>query len=236
MRGMGKRESAALLALVVSGVTGAANADSRFSEREMRWIGAASPVIAYAQQQGLPLDVVVQPQPAPGLAPVAMAHVDGRCQLVFSMRGNPLADETEQNIPPSLFVPIVEAVAAHEMAHCWRKVQGAWSAMPPGIPDDTNDDIPDPAVRARWQAMREIRREEGFADLVGLAWALNRHPAQYAQVHAWFTHERSDPPMEGSHHDTRAWIRLAEPGAFAPGDTPFEQVLPMWVAGLAGGR
>ena len=233
---MGKRESAALLALVVFGVIGTANADSRFSERELRWVQAASPVVAYAQRQGLPLDVVVQPQQAPGLAPVAMAHVDGRCKLVFSMRGNPLADDTEKTIPPDLFVPIVEAVAAHEMAHCWRQVRGAWNTMPPGFTDGSLPGITDPDVQARWQAMRETRREEGFADLVGLAWSLNRHPEQYAQVHAWFTQERAAPALEGSHHDTRIWIRLAAPGVFAPGSTPFEQVQPMWATGLAGDR
>ena len=190
---MGKRESAVWVALVVSGWSGTANADTRLTERERRWVDAALPVVAYARGQGLPLDVVVQPQDAPGLAPVAMAHVGGRCKLVFSMRGNPLADDTEQRIPADLFVPIAEAVAAHEMAHCWRQVQGAWNTVPAGVHEESAADIADPAAHARWHAMRETRREEGFADLVGLAWAANRHPAQYAQVHAWFAHERADP-------------------------------------------
>jgi len=37
----------------------------------------------------LPLDIVVQPQPTPGKAPLALAFVDGRCKLVLSMRENP---------------------------------------------------------------------------------------------------------------------------------------------------
>jgi len=233
---MGKRESAALVALAVFGVAGAANADTRFSERELRWVRAASPVVTYAQRQGLPLDVMVQPQETPGIAPVAMAHVDGRCKLVFSMRGNPLADETETRIPPDLFVPIVEAVAAHEMGHCWRRVHGAWNTVPPGFSDDSSANIGDPHVQARWDAMRETRREEGFADLVGLAWSHNRHPQTYERVHAWFAHERAAPVFEGSHHDTRAWIRLAKPGVFPPGRTPFEQAQPMWAEGLASER
>jgi hypothetical protein len=217
-------------------MSGTANADSSLTDRETRWVQAAWPVVTYAQQQGLPLDVVVQPQPAPGLAPVAMAHVGGRCKLVFSMRGNPLADDTDTRIPPELFQPVVEAVAAHELAHCWRQVQGAWSTVPPGTPDDAAAGITDPEVQARWQTMRQIRREEGFADLVGLAWTFNRHPEHYARVHAWFAQERSDPPLEGSHHDTRVWIQLAASGAFAPGSTPFEQVQPLWATGLTGGH
>jgi len=232
---MGKRESAAFFALAVFGATGAANAEMRLSERESRWVHAVSPVVTYARRQGLPLDVVVQPQPAPGLAPVAMAHVDGRCKLVFSMRGNALADETEKSIPADLFTPIVEAVAAHEMAHCWRRVHGAWNTVPPGFSDDSSG-IGDPNVQARWHAMRETRREEGFADLVGLAWSLNRHPGNYARVHAWFAQERAAPVLEGSHHDTRVWIRLAEPGVFPSGSTPFEQAQQMWIDGLTTDR
>ena len=233
---MGKRESAALLALALFGVAEGANADARFSEREKRWVQAVSPVVAYAQGQGLPFDIVVQPQPAPGLAPIALAHVDGRCKLVLSMRGNALAEDTEKSIPPSVFAPIAEAVAAHEMAHCWRRVHGAWNTAPLGYSDGSSAGIGDPDVQARWDAMRETRREEGFADLVGLAWSMNRYPQAYARVHAWFAHERAAPLLEGSHHDTRVWIRLAEPGVFPPGSTPFEQALPMWTDGLAADR
>jgi len=81
--------------------------------------------------------------------------------------------------------------------------------------------------------MRETRREEGFADLVGLAWTLAQHPQQYAQVHAWFEKVRDDQPVPGSHHDTRAWVRLArDRSIFEAGATPFEQVLGVWQRGL----
>lgn len=232
---MGKRESAAVLALAISATAGTASADPRLSERESRWIQAAAPVVSYARAQGLPLDIVVQPQPSPGLAPVAMGLVDGRCKLVFSMRGNPEADATEASIPEDLFVPIAEAVAAHEMAHCWRRVVGAWSTVPAGYADPVDPgDSASPELKARWAAMRETRREEGFADLVGLAWIHTQHPTRYARVHAWFSQERADPPVPGSHHDTRAWLRLAgRPGAFTPGPTPFDQALGLWADGLA---
>lgn len=232
---MGKRESAAVLALAISATAGTASADPRLSEREARWIRAASPVVTYARNQGLPLDIVVQPQPSPGFAPVALGLVDGRCKLVFSMRDNPEADATEASIPEDLFVPIAEAIAAHEMAHCWRRVVGAWSTVPAGYADPTDlGTHASPDLRARWAAMRETRREEGFADLVGLAWTEAQHPARYARVHAWFSQERADPPLPGSHHDTRAWLRLArQPGAFTPGRTPFDQAIGLWADGLA---
>ena len=231
---MGKRESAALLALVVSGLTGTASADTRFTEQEARWVQAVAPVVAYARAQGLPLDIVVQPQPTPGLAPVAMGHVDGRCKLVLSMRGNPEADASEAGIPGELFGPIAQAVAAHEMAHCWRHVVGAWRSVPDSEaePEDAALDG-QPDLRARLAAMRATRREEGFADLVGLAWTRTQHPERYAEVHAWFTRERATQEVPGSHHDTRAWIHLARhPGAFTPGHTPFDQAQGLWMRGL----
>src|SRR5262245_43399945 len=121
---MGKRESAAWIAWALAGLAGVAHADPRLTEREGRWVEAMAPVLAYARGQGLPLDVVVQPEDSPGLAPVAMGLVDGRCKLVLSMRANPLADDHERQLPPELFRPVAEAVAAHEIAHCWRQVRG----------------------------------------------------------------------------------------------------------------
>ena len=223
---MGKRESAAWIAWVVAGLSGPAHADPRFTAQEARWIEAVAPVVAYARQQGLPVDIVVQPQDTPGLAPVALGLVDGRCKLALSMRGNPLADDTDRHIPDDLFQPVAEAVAAHEMAHCWRQVRGEWRPATAGPAADAGTD-------PRWQAMHDTRREEGFADLVGLAWTWRQHPQAYARVHAWFTKERADPELDGSHHDTRAWLRLATQGGFGPGLTPFEQAVPLWKAGLA---
>ena len=37
------------------------------------------------------------------------------------------------------------------------------------------------------------RREEGFADLVGLAWTLKHHPQRYDEVHAWHVRLRAEP-------------------------------------------
>src|ERR1043165_5221130 len=68
------------------------------TETELRWLKGAWPVITYAEQAKIPLDIVVQPQATAGNAPLALGFVDGRCKLVLSMRGNPEAEATLQRI------------------------------------------------------------------------------------------------------------------------------------------
>ena len=66
-----------------------------------------------------------------------------------------------------------------------------------------------------------------------LAWTLERHPTRYGQVHAWLTEVRADQPVPGSHHDTRAWVRLAaDPRVFPRADSAFERVRTVWQQGL----
>lgn len=198
------------------------------TETEARWLRAGVPVLNYAKAQLLPIDIVVQPEARPGDAPLAMGFVNGRCVLVLSMRGNPAAEAALANVEPALVPIVMEAMVAHEVGHCWRHVQGAWHGLPPGYVLDS-----DASRLAAWREMRATRREEGFADLVGLAWTLQRHPDQYAAVHAWFERARDDQPVPGSHHDTRVWLRLArQRSAFAPADTPFEQARLLWQGGL----
>jgi hypothetical protein len=83
--------------------------------------------------------------------------------------------------------------------------------------------------------MRETRREEGYADLVALAWTQQRHPGQYAQVAAWLNKVRQPLVQEGNagSHDTRAWLQLASSGAvFNPSQPLFEQAATLWRKGL----
>lgn len=205
------------------------------TETEMRWLKHGWPVVTYAKQQQLPLDISVQPQARPGDAPLAMGFVDGRCKLVLAMRGNPDADATLAQIEPALLPAAVEAMFAHELGHCWRYVHGAWHTLPAGFVDTGDDDAHgDPELVRLRRDMRETRREEGFADLVGLAWTLSNHPARYGEVHAWMEKVRDDQPVSGAHHDTRAWLRLArDPAALgSAGTTPFERVLVLWRKGL----
>ena len=87
---------------------------------ELRWLKGAWPVIAFAKDAGLPLDIIVQPQPTPGAAPLALAYVDGRCKLVLSMRGNSEATASLERIEPDLRDAALELMAAHELGHCRR--------------------------------------------------------------------------------------------------------------------
>ncbi len=200
---------------------------------ERAWLEAALPVLQFARTEGLPLDIVVQPQPTPGETPLGMAFVAGRCKLVLSMRGNPEAQATLDRIPPALRGPVLEAIAAHELGHCWRHVTHRWGTLPAGLQDVTAFHLLKAEHEGLLRDMWRTRREEGFADLVGLAWTLQHHPAHYADVHAWHVRLRADQAVDTGPHDTRAWVRLAgDRAAFDPALPLFERVQALWVSGM----
>ncbi len=207
-------------------------ADAALTAMEVRWLEAGWPVLQQAQALRLPLDIVVQPQDAPGAVPLAMAYIEGRCKLVLTMRGNPVAADTLAAMPPELQPVLLQAITAHELAHCWRYVQGAWHALPAGFAESPMVDV-DRALQHDLRDMQRTRREEGFADLVALAWTSRAHPERYAAVHAWFVAFRATS-VPGSHHDTQAWLRLVErPQAFDAAMPLFEQAMTPWRRGLA---
>jgi hypothetical protein len=205
------------------------------TDTEQAWLEAAMPVLGYAREQRLPLDIVVQPQPTPGQTPLGMAFVDGRCKLVLSMRGNPDAQATLDRIPKGLLGPVVEAVAAHELGHCWRHVQRRWGTLPADLQEASPAVTLAPAQAAQWGELWRTRREEGYADLVGLAWTLQRHPTRYAEVQAWHVAQRAEQPFDAGPHDTRVWVQMAgDPSKFTSAASIFEQAEPLWRAGLLG--
>ena len=214
-------------------IFGPAAAGVELTATERRWLEAALPVLGYARDERLPLDIVVQPQPTPGQSPMGMAFVDGRCKLVLSMRDNAEAQATLDRMPPGLVGPLVEAIAAHELGHCWRHLRRTWGTLPAGLqPVSLAGRLPPEQVELL-DDMWRTRREEAYADLVGLAWTLQRHPARYVEVHAWYSRLRADQPVDTGPHDTRVWVRLAGDRArFAPTGSIFEQVEPLWRAGL----
>ena len=112
---------------------------AQLTELETRWLQAGAPVIAYAREQRLPLDVVVEPQARPGDAPLAMGFLKSRCKLVLALRGNPAGEDTLARIEPALLQPVLEAMFAHELGHCWRYVHGAWHTLPAGFVDASDD-------------------------------------------------------------------------------------------------
>ncbi|HUP10078.1 MAG TPA: hypothetical protein VMU47_23200 [Caldimonas sp.] len=225
-------------ASVIVAIASLAIADERLTARERAWVAAGMPVVQAARARGLPIDIVVQPSDQPEASPIALGIADDRCHLVISMRGNPSADALAASIPAERFPAIVEAVFAHEVAHCWRWTQGVWHALPAGFADAADDDAqarePE-ALAAMRREMREARREEAYADLVGLAWTGQAHPRDYAAVRDWLSRFRDDA-LPGDFHDTSAWLRLAQdPSAFGRESDPFRAAQPLWVRGLAVG-
>jgi hypothetical protein len=213
----------------------AAPATPDLTATERRWLAGATPPVAWAIQQGMPIDIVVLPQAVPGAPPIAMGYGDGRCQLVFAMRGNPAAEATLAQIPPPQLQATIEAMIAHEIGHCQRHRSGAFNSLPDGLtdlPDAIEARQPTAELQAMAREMRITRREEAFADLVGLAWTRTHHPEQFTQVLAWFDAARSDETPRGF-HDTRHWLALAHaPDAFADPTGPFEQSAALWQRGL----
>jgi len=200
---------------------------------EQRWLGAAMPVLAYARSLDLPIDVVVQPQAGPNDVPLAMGFADNRCKLVLSLRGNPDAERQLDGVPAAEQGELIEAMAAHEIGHCWRYAQGAWHALPAGFVEAGEETAADPGLLAASKAMRETRREEGYADLVALAWTHARHPGEYGRVHAWLAQLRQDQPVPHNGHDTRVWVHLARDGnRFGTAAKPFDDAAPLWREGL----
>ena len=208
-----------------------AQADARLSETETRWIAAGMSVIRYARGAELPIDIVVQPSDQPNSSPIAMGIKEGRCKLVLSMRGNPGATALVASVPADLFDAVVGAVFAHEIGHCWRYVQGEWNALPAGFSrgaGDATDTAPKPSLG-------ESRNEEGYADLVGLAWTRRAHPEQYGEVRSWLERFRADA-LPGEHHDTAAWLRRAPaPSSFDPSVSLFQQAKLLWDREMRGG-
>jgi hypothetical protein len=224
----------AFSALLVASHAAPAAAD--LTDTERRWLAGATPPVAWALGQGLPIDIVVLPQAQPGAAPIAMGYDEGRCKLVFAMRGNPAAESTLASIPAPLLQATLEAMTAHEIGHCQRHRSGAFDSLPAGLsdkPDAIESRQPTAELQAMAREMRVTRREEAYADLVGLAWTHAHHPDQFGQVLAWFDAARSDETPRGF-HDTRHWLELAHaPAAFADAAGPLEQADALWQRGLA---
>jgi hypothetical protein len=200
---------------------------------ERTWLEAALPVLSFARELRLPLDIIVRPEPTPGETPMGLAFIDGRCKLVLSMRGNAEAQATLDRMPQDLVSPIVESLAAHELGHCWRHLQKDWGSLPSGVHAvPLGGSLTDEQALLLSEMWRS-RREEAFADLVGLAWTLQHHRDSFGAVHAWYARLRSVQVVDTGPHDTRLWVQMAsDPARFTPTASVFDQAMPLWIAGL----
>ena len=202
---------------------------SQLTEMETRWLQAGAAVLAYAKGQlKLPVDIVVQPQAAPGAVPLAMGFDGGRCKLVLSMRGNASAEDVLKGVPAERRALMIEAMTAHEIGHCWRHAQGAWHSVPAGFQEPAAEASASAQIREMTQQLRETRREEGYADLAALAWIQQRRPADYRTVYQWLHQVREAQPDSHVSHDTEAWLQLAADGRVLAGNAPFEQAKTLW--------
>jgi hypothetical protein len=203
------------------------------TEMETRWLTAALPVIHYAKQElTLPMDIVVQPQAGPNDVPLAMGYLNGRCKLVLSLRGNPSAEAILDKLPQAQRGLMIEAMAAHEIGHCWRQAQGVWHELPAGFAASAQSSL-------QAEQLLQTQREEGYADLLALAWIQQRHPGQYAEVADWLRRVREPAPGAAIaiSHDTRSWLQLAASGAAFEAALPLtEQAGQLWRRGLASGE
>ena len=205
------------------------------TDTERRWLDGATPPLAWALKQGMPIDLVVLQEPRPGASPLSMAYEEGRCELVLSMRDNPTAEATLAEIPPALLQSVLEAMTAHEIGHCQHHRSGTFESLPQGFvdkPDETEARQPTAELQAEAREMRARRREESYADLAALAWTRANNPGQYAQVLAWFDKTRGEEAPHTS-HDTGHWLALAHGAdAFADKGMAFERVDALWQQGL----
>ena len=214
-------------------LAGSAAQAAELTALEQRWLQAAAPVLAYSQTLKLPVDVIVQPQARATDVPLAMGFDGGRCKLVLSLRGNPQAHTILSSVPPERHAELIEAMAAHEVAHCWRHAQGAWNALPAGFAEAGEETAADSRLLAVSKALRESRREEAYADLAALAWTRHRNPDAYRRVHGWLENVRSRHTVARGGHDTRAWVALARDASrLEQTGAPFEDAAALWREGL----
>ena len=213
-------------------LAGATAQAAELTALEARWLQAASPVLVYSQTLKLPIDIIVQPQARASDVPLAMGYDRGRCKLVLSLRGNPQAEAVFAGIPEDSQGELIEAMAAHEIAHCWRHAEGSWNALPAGFTEVGEETAGDGSLLAVARALRESRREEAYADLAALAWTRHSRPQAYSRVHGWLAKVRAGQTPRGG-HDTRAWVALAQDGArFGAATAPFADAAPLWREGL----
>jgi hypothetical protein len=138
-------------------------------------------------------------------------------------------------VPEAERTVLIEAMAAHEVGHCWRYAQGSWHALPTGFTEVDQPATSDANQAQQLDELRDTRREEGYADMVALAWIKRFHPDNYDQVYVWLATVRSEHTVAGGGHDTRAWVRLAKDSSvFGHNATPFDDAGAAWRQGLLG--
>ncbi|MGZ3183059.1 MAG: hypothetical protein ACXU8N_11520 [Telluria sp.] len=168
---------------------------------EQQWIDAAQAAVAFGQQQGLPIKLLVESGDGlPGHTPVGIRNADGACTLVVSARDNPTAERVAAEIDPQLLDLFLEGAAVHEVGHCYRRLHG----FPYG-----ERLLPVVSWIGPVQTWfnRRVCTEEAFADLTTVAWAARFHRERYDALVAAI--ERVRTRFREPKHDTLPWLYAA---------------------------
>ncbi len=182
------------------------------------WVQAARTVLAQPDFQGLPVKLKVLTRRVSESPASLRIHEDGRCTLMLQHKVNATQAEQLAALAPTAVRDVfLQAVIAHELAHCWRQ-QDAPERMSQVFTLLARAER-EPALMP--SALHARHQEETFSDVAALAWVERQYPSQYAQVLDVFVRLRSDVRYSGDSHDTRAALDRIVRHGMLYGDTPF---------------
>ncbi len=198
------RRAGAVLALLCGAAAQAQPAS------EAQWIAAAQKGVEFGKAHGLAIELLVERgNGLSGHTPIGVWNENGRCTLVVSVRDNPTADRLSAMIAPELQQLFLDGAAIHEVAHCYRRLNGQYTSRKP---------LPIVAWIAPVRAWftRRILAEEVFADMAETAWLARYHPDRYDAMLAAIQKVRT--AFREPKHDTLPWLEIAR--AEGPRDAP----------------
>ncbi len=181
------------------------------------WPTVVRGVVARAEFQALPLSVEVSAKAQQG-SPLSMEWREGRCVLLVRTHRNPQAQALLELAAPSARTLFMQAVAVHELAHCYRtqdKPELLAALFSLAERAERQSDLTP-------QLEQDIRREETFADVAALAWAEREDEARYPDVLSAFERLREDPRFTGPRHDTRLALARIRRFGMLYGETAFD--------------
>lgn len=164
------------------------------------WEQVATEMVQRPEFAALPLQIQVQRERPGRGSPAEMQLQSGQCILHLRTRDNPLADILLTQAAPEDRTLWLQAVIAHEFAHCWRW-QGDDPAMQQlvALMGTAGTD-----ARAARQVQRQLGREESFADVAALAWVAQAAPQRLGAILTAFQRLRGNTRLSTGPHDTRA--------------------------------
>lgn len=181
------------------------------------WVAAAKVVQRDAFFQALPVKVTVPSKPVKDSPTSVRLNEDGSCTLMLQHRNNPHADAMAELAPAPVRSVFLQAIVAHEFAHCWRQ-QDSPERMAEVIALLERAQK-EPALAE--SALHAKNQEEIFSDVAALAWVEKRYPEEYPQVLQTFVKLRADSRFTAQVHDTRAALDRILAYGMIYGDTPF---------------